>query len=74
MGTHQDHMVWLIGRHWDGNMRSIMHQKYLLDLIMVVDAIIMADKLEYITGRRRAYGHLPIHTSIGHHMLCRDDI
>ena len=28
--------------------------------------MVMVDKLEYITGRRRAYGHLPIHTSIGH--------
>ena len=41
---------------------------------MVVDAIIMADKLEYITGGRRAYGHLPIHTSIGHQMLCGNNI
>ena len=40
----------------------------------MVDAIIMADKLEYIVGRRRACGHLPIHTSIGHQMLCGDDI
>jgi hypothetical protein len=41
---------------------------------MVVDVMIMVDKLEYITGRRRAYGHLPIHTSIGHQMLCGDNI
>ena len=40
---------------------------------MVMDSMIMADKLEYITGRRRAYGHLPIHTSIGHQMLYGDD-
>ena len=35
--------------------------------------MVMVDKLEYITGRR-AYGHLPIHTSIGHQMLCVDDM
>ena len=51
-----------------------MHKKYLSDPRMVVDAIIMADKLEYITGRRRAYGHLPIHTSIGYQTLFGDDI
>ena len=40
----------------------------------MMDAMIVADMLEYITGRRRAYGHLPIHTSIGHQMLCGDEI
>ena len=40
----------------------------------MVDAMVMADELEYITGRRRAYGQLPIHTSIGHQMLYWDNI
>ena len=47
---------------------------YLLDARIVMDAMIVADKLEYITGGRKAYGHLPIHTSKGHQMLCVDDI
>ena len=39
-----------------------MHSKYLLDPRIVVDTIIMADKLEYITGRKRAYVWPPPHT------------